>query len=74
MLSSHGIYDPDKRLVAGEETVASGQKITFQPSLAHMLAEHTVHDASVSGQAVIIVNQFSVPVAVLSLEYFVQTI
>ena len=74
VLCRHGIHDTDKRLVARKETVTSGQKISFQPSLAHMLGEHGIHDTSVSGQAVVAVQKLSVPVAVLCLEYLVEAV
>ena len=74
MLSCHGINDTDKCLIACEETMTSGKQITFQPSLTHMLTKHTVHNTSISGQTIIIVNQLCVPVTVLSLEYTIQTV
>ena len=40
VLVEHGIDDVNKRLVAGEEAVASGEQIAFQPALAHVLAQH----------------------------------
>ena len=49
MLCSHGIYDTDKSFVTSEETVTTREKVTLEPSLAHMLTQHTVHDTSASG-------------------------
>ena len=46
VLIEHGVDDVDERLVAGEEAVAPGEQIAFEPALAHMLAED-FHDASV---------------------------
>ena len=45
MLVEHGIDDVDEGLVTGEETVAAGQQIAFQPAFAEMLAQH-FHDAA----------------------------
>ena len=45
VLVEHGIDDVDEGLVAGEKAVAAGEQIAFQPSLAHMLAEHFHHAA-----------------------------
>ena len=53
VLCCHGVYDTDKCFIACEEAVASGEKISFQPAFAHMLAEHSVHDTAVSCQAVV---------------------
>ena len=54
--------------------MTTGQQITFQPALAHMLAQHTVHDAAVSCQLVIGRKQLAVPITVLLFKYFIQTV
>ena len=74
MLCCHGIHDTDKRFVACKESMTSGQKISFQPSLAHMLAQHTVHDTAVSCQAVVGRQKLCVPVTVRRLKSTVQTV
>ena len=55
MLRCHGVHNTDKCLIACKETMASGQQVAFQPALAHMLAEHAVHNAPIPCQAVVIV-------------------
>src|SRR5215472_13820962 len=40
MLIEHRVDDVDESFVAGEESVASGKEIAFQPTLAHVLAQH----------------------------------
>lgn len=47
VLGKHGVHDADERLIAVEETVASGEQIALQPALAHMLGEHGIHHAAV---------------------------
>ena len=53
MLVEHGIDDVDEGLVAGEEAVAAGQQIAFEPALALVLAEH-LHHASVGREMVVV--------------------
>ena len=55
VLIEHRVDDVDERFVAGEEAVASGEQIAFQPALAHVLAQH-FHDAAV-GRDVIVGRQ-----------------
>lgn len=74
MLSRHGVNDSDKCLIACKESVTSGQQIAFQPSLAHVLAEHAVHNTSVSCQAFIAVIDHAVPVPVLLLKDLVKPV
>ena len=64
MLGGHGVHDADKCLVAVEEAVASGEQIALQPALAHMLGQHTVHDAAVRSQELVIFHHIGVPAAV----------
>ena len=59
VLSGHGVNDTDKCLITCEESVTACKKISFQPSLTHMLTEHTVHDTSVSCKTVISVMKIS---------------
>ena len=35
----------DKRLVAGEQTMTTGEQVTFKPALAHVLTQH-LHQAA----------------------------
>ena len=40
MLIEHRIHDVDERFVTREKAVTPGKQITFEPTLAHVLAEH----------------------------------
>src|ERR1700722_15902661 len=43
VLVEHRIHEVDKGLIAGEETVPSGEQISLEPALAEMLAEYLHH-------------------------------
>ena len=45
VLVEHRIDDVNERLVAGKETMATREQITFQPALALVLAQHLHHAA-----------------------------
>src|ERR1700719_1700969 len=45
MLIEHRIDDVDEGLVAGEQTMASREEVSFEPAFAQMLAQH-LHDAA----------------------------
>ena len=45
VLVEHRIDDVDEGLVAGEEAVAAGEQVAFQPALAQVLAQHLHHAA-----------------------------
>ena len=49
VLIEHRIDDVDEGLVAGEQAMASGEQISFEPALAQMLAQH-LHDAAVGAE------------------------
>ena len=49
MLVEHRIHDVDEGLVAGEQSMAAGEQIAFEPALAKVLAEH-LHDTTLSCQ------------------------
>ena len=49
VLVEHGIDDVDEGFVAGEQAVAAGEQIAFEPALAHVLAEN-FHHAAVGGE------------------------
>src|SRR5215510_11672151 len=67
VLIEHGIDDVDECLVAGEEAVAAGEEVAFQPTLALMLTEH-LHYAPVRRQMIIPWEDFSVPGSIGDLE------
>ena len=60
MLVEHRVDDVDERLVAIEETVAAGEQVTLQPSLAHVLAED-FHDAAVRAEMIVTGHDLRVP-------------
>ena len=45
VLVEHRVHDVDECFVAGEKAVPPGEQITFEPSLAHVLAENFHHAA-----------------------------
>src|SRR5262249_23605619 len=49
VLIEHGVDDVNERLVAREKAMASGEQITLEPALAHVLAEN-FHYASIGGE------------------------
>ena len=53
VLVEHRIDDVNERLVAGEEPMAPREQITFEPSLALVLAQH-LHHAAVRRQMVVV--------------------
>ena len=63
MLVKHRIDDVDEGLVAVEETVAPREKITFEPALALMLAEHFDHAARGS-QMIVGFDDLSLPLLI----------
>ena len=53
MLIEHRVNDVNECFIAGEKTVAPGQQIALQPTLALMLAEH-FHDPAIGGQVIVV--------------------
>ena len=49
VLVDHRVDDVDEGFVAGEEAVAAGEQIAFEPALAQVFSEH-FHDAAVGGE------------------------
>src|SRR5690242_12170896 len=49
MLVKHGINNVDEGLIAGEKSVTPGKQVTFEPALAHMLAQH-LHNPSFTAE------------------------
>src|SRR5271170_7963873 len=68
MLAEHRVNDTDKGLVAVEKAVSPCQKITLEPSLALMLAEHGIQDATLRREKLIILNFAGVPLTTGDLE------
>jgi hypothetical protein len=73
MLVEHRIDDVDEGLVAGEEAVAAGQEIPFQPTLALVLAQH-LHDPPVGRQMIVPWLGVRDPSTVGDLEYILPAI
>ena len=64
MLAEHRIDDANEGLVAVEQPVPPGQQISFQPTLALVLAEHRVQHASGGREEFIILDFPGVPLTV----------
>ena len=64
VLAEHRIDDANERLVAVEQPVPPGQQISFQPTLALVLAEHRVQHASGRREEFIIFYFPGVPLTV----------
>jgi hypothetical protein len=73
VLIEHGIHDVDEGLIAVEETVSTGEQITFEPALTLMLAEH-LHDATVPGQELIGFEGLGLPLAMGDFEQGTEAI
>ena len=54
VLGEHGVHDADERLTAVEKSVAAGEQIALQHTLAHMLGQHGVHHAAVGVQMLVL--------------------
>ena len=64
MLAEHRIDDADEGLIAVEQAVSPRQQIALEPSLALMLAEHGVQDATLRREKLIVVDFAGVPLAI----------
>ena len=64
VLAEHRIDDANERLIAVEQPVPPGQQISFQPTLALVLAEHRVQHASGGREEFIILYFPGVPLTV----------
>ncbi len=53
VLIEHRIDDVYEGFVAGEEAVAAGQQIAFEPAFAHVFAEH-FHDPAVRRDVIVV--------------------
>src|SRR5271154_4354005 len=67
VLVDHRVNYMDERLIAIEETVATGQEIAFQPPLAEVLRQH-LHHSAIRGEMIVANNCFSSPCAISDLE------
>ena len=67
VLVDHRVDDVDEGLVAGEEAVAAGEQVAFQPALALVLGEH-LHHAAVGREMIVVRQALGVPRAVGDLE------
>ena len=74
VLAEHRVHDANEGLVAVEQTVPPGQKISFQPTLALVLAEHRVQHASGGREEFIILYFPCVPLTVGDFEDRAQKI
>ena len=74
MLAEHRVDDADEGLVAVEQPVPPGEQISFQPTLALVLAEHRVQHASGGREEFIIVDFPGVPLTVGDFKHRAQEI
>ncbi len=56
VLHGHGIGDHRERLVSREQPVAAGERVTLEPAVAVVLAEH-LHHAAVVRDVVVDVDE-----------------
>ena len=54
MLAEHRIDDANERLIAVEQPVPPGQKISFQPTLALVLAQHGIQHAALGREEFVV--------------------
>src|SRR6266436_9248346 len=73
VLVEHGIDDVDEGFVAGEETVASGEEITFEPTLAKMFAED-LDDAAIARDVLVSLQNLALENAIGGFEDFGQAV
>ena len=74
MLAEHRIDDADECLIAVEQAMSPRQQITLEPSLALMLAEHGVQDATLRREKLIIVDFAGVPLTIGDLKYVAEQV
>ena len=63
----------DEGLVAGEKAVAAGEQIAFEPTLAHVFAEH-FHHAAIGCDVIVIRQDLGCGFAIGDFEQSVQAI
>ncbi len=68
VLAEHRVDDADERLITVEHPVPAGQQISFQPTLALVLAEHRVQHESGGRQEFVVALRARVPLPVGHLE------
>ena len=64
VLAEHGVDDANEGFVAVEQPVPPGEKISFQPALALVLAEHGVQHASGGREKFVVLYFARVPLTV----------
>ena len=74
MLCCHRVNYTDECFVRSEESMTTCQQVSFQPSLAHMLRKHTVHDTAVCSKVVIIAVHICIPRTILYFKCMIQTV
>ena len=73
VLVEHRIHNVNESFVAGEEPVAAGEQIAFEPALAHVLAQH-FHDSAVRRNAIVRRQNLSRRNAVGDLEHGIEPV
>src|SRR5665213_1923363 len=74
VLTEHRIDDANESFVAVEQTVATREEVSFQPTLALVLAEHGIQHTSGGGEEFVIIHFPRVPLAVGDFEYRTEKI
>ncbi len=74
MLSSHGIDDAGKALIAVKEAMTARQQVSFQPAFAHMLRQHGVEESAISCQELIIIMHLAIPLTIRCFKRIIQTV
>ena len=74
VLAKHRIDDSNESFITVEEPVSSGQKISFQPTLALVLAEHRVQHPAAGCEEFIVLYYTGLPLAAGDLKYCAQQI
>jgi len=74
VLTEHRVDDANEGFITVEESVPSGQKISFQPTLALVLAEHRVQHPTGGRKKFIVLYFTGIPLAVGDLKNRAQQI
>ena len=74
MLRNHGIHNSDERFIACEESVSSRQKVSLQPSFAHVLGKIGVHDSAVQCQVLIFICKLGIECSLFHLKCLIEPV
>ncbi len=74
MLAEHRVDDANESFITVEQTVPSGEKISFQPALALVLAEHRIQHAAGGREKFIITHFARIPLPVGDVKHSAEEI